>query len=79
MCAGNIRGNTNYQPGQWFTAADLQREYPFHSNQPILFSLPGKIIEESIAFSRRLAEFKPQCKHIISYTMLYYQNVTIVW
>lgn len=60
LCGGNIRGTSIYTPGQWFTGADLQREFPFDSNRPIAILLPGQVIEDSISYSRRFAGSIPQ-------------------
>ena len=55
--AGAIRGNRTYS-GEWFTWRDLKAEFPFSENV-IAVNIPGKILEESIAFSRRGARQTP--------------------
>eukprot|EP01041_Mallomonas_annulata_P005101 gene5101-10203_t len=49
--SGCIRGNHDYQGEPQFTYAHLKAEIPF-STEVVVVSLPGKVICESISFSR---------------------------
>jgi len=55
--AGGIRGNTAYLD-EWFTFADLKSEFPF-DDPVVTVSIPGSVLEEAIAFSRRLSLESP--------------------
>lgn len=63
--AGGIRGDTDYDvrvnsngDGGWFTFADLKTELPFQDCIGII-SVPGRVLLESINFSRRASHRVP--------------------
>lgn len=57
--AGNIRGNTEYDPEKHsVTYADLKSEIPFDSKVTVV-PLPGKVINEIVAFTRQFALQEP--------------------
>jgi 2',3'-cyclic-nucleotide 2'-phosphodiesterase (5'-nucleotidase family) len=55
---GAIRGNRDYSDQEWFTWSDLKAEFLFSENV-VAVNIPGTVLEETIAYSRRGARQSP--------------------